>query len=692
MQKNGSISIFFTFAIVIILSVVLSITELARLRCQKLYLQLATNNGLESMLSLYHRKLYDFYSLYGVEYRTDEMLNEEYLNYIEPYFIDETIGEYINNWYIANFDKSTTNLVHEDLIIDTNLEKEILEYMKYDIVGKMISFFGKKINIDSQEDCKTIINECTNVFEEIEKSSIYQEVEKRYFDFSKDIKALENYIKKINTNINTFNQNISYCKSMSTSGTLGNGKSVVEKTNTMKSAIDDLEKHIESYMNKLDKFAELVEQKRQQYLDDKATGKYDFSEDIDLFIEEEFKRYKEFVSNDSEVRIELNSKENECKNIKNTIVEFANEVSSYVRALENYELAISEARKEKDSDLVKDLKEGKKEIEKDFSEYLKDVKEYIKDIKLSDCNIQVSKGNYTKEENLLNTLVGMKNGILLNLVLDSDIINSISKNDEYYKEYSILSTNNTIGINKFLLNEYSLNKMNYFLRNELESSVKSKSEAFEVEKLIANKKNDFSNLESIVTKILLFRVGLNVLSIYKSSVKRREARTFAYATFSGFTPLLAETMFLLIITAWGTAQALVDVKRILKGKNVKLIHNDTSWNVDIGSIFAIAGGEGLNTLEYDDDGITLNYKDYLRLFLLSERQDNINSRMVSIIDKNICKEQESFDFSKLAYSFEAKNDFICKHFFTNMIFVNAKDVTLFDEYSVKTNGYRSYFE
>ena len=55
---KGNISIYFVFAILLIMSVVLSVTEMARINCQKLYLQLATDAGLDSMLSLYHRKLY----------------------------------------------------------------------------------------------------------------------------------------------------------------------------------------------------------------------------------------------------------------------------------------------------------------------------------------------------------------------------------------------------------------------------------------------------------------------------------------------------------------------------------------------------------------------------------------------------------------------------------------------------------
>ena len=106
-RYRGSISIYFVFAIVLIISVILSVTEIARINCQKLYLQIATDSALDSMASLYHRKLYKYYSLYGVEYRTLDMLETEYLEYMYPYFMNEDVP--INNWYIADIDQDNIN-------------------------------------------------------------------------------------------------------------------------------------------------------------------------------------------------------------------------------------------------------------------------------------------------------------------------------------------------------------------------------------------------------------------------------------------------------------------------------------------------------------------------------------------------------------------------------------------------------
>ena len=114
---RGSISIYFVFAIVLIVSVVLSVTEIARINCQKLYLQIATDAALDSMASLYHRKLYNYYSLYGVEYRTKEMLETEYLGYMYPFFMSE--DRFIKNWYIADINQDNINLNIKTLTDET---------------------------------------------------------------------------------------------------------------------------------------------------------------------------------------------------------------------------------------------------------------------------------------------------------------------------------------------------------------------------------------------------------------------------------------------------------------------------------------------------------------------------------------------------------------------------------------------
>jgi hypothetical protein len=223
-------------------------------------------------------------------------------------------------------------------------------------------------------------------------------------------------------------------------------------------------------------------------------------------------------------------------------------------------------------------------------------------------------------------------------------------------------------------------------------AVKSGSTDLEVERLIAGKNTDFNNLKAVIDKILLMRIGLNVLYIYTHADKRQEVRAFTTALFSGFSPLLAEAMFILVLTAWGTAQGLSDVKKILNGNKVSFLHTEETWSVSLSSILDIARNGTSEVDDSNDRGFALDYKDYLRLLLITTRQKDINGRMAGIIERNIKKNQNNFDFNKLIYSLDTKNDFISTHFFTNFVFVPAKDITLYKQYKIPTYSYRSFYD
>ena len=248
-RLNGSITIYFTFAIVLIISVIMSVTEIARVNCQKLYLQIATDSALDSMASLYHRNLYEYYSLYGVEYRTKEMLETEYLSYMMPYFSDGDAD--IKNWYIAKTDEENIDLNYKVLTDENNFEKEIINYMKYKLIGKAIEFLGDKIVLSDEGDIEKLAEDAENLFEELDKGSIYSEVYERYFDFADDIRILENYAKGISDYIDKINIKINGIKTMSVSGSLSNGNATIKKFEALISDINFLRQVLNSYRNKM---------------------------------------------------------------------------------------------------------------------------------------------------------------------------------------------------------------------------------------------------------------------------------------------------------------------------------------------------------------------------------------------------------------------------------------------------------
>ena len=195
-----------------------------------------------------------------------------------------------------------------------------------------------------------------------------------------------------------------------------------------------------------------------------------------------------------------------------------------------------------------------------------------------------------------------------------------------------------VSANKIILGEYALDKFNYYNKEKNNEITNSGSERLEVERLISGKNSDIDNLKSIIDKVLIIRIAANVLHIYTHADKREVARAFTNAIFLGFSPLLAEAMFLAVLTAWGTAQAITDVKKLLKNKKVSLFHTEETWSVSISSILDIAKN-GAGDVGDDDKGVALSYKDYLRILLISTKQADIDNRMAGIIENNIKNEQ-----------------------------------------------------
>ena len=693
-KYEGSISIYFVFAIILIISVVLSVTEIARINCQKLYLQIATDSALDSMASLYHRKLYKYYSLYGVEYRTKDLLETEYMEYMYPYFMSE--DRFIKNWYIADFNQDNISMDIKTLTDETNLEKEIVNYIKLKLIGKAIRYFGKEIFINDENDGNKLLDEADSLFEEAEESNIYGEIHERYFDFSDDIKTLENYAKKIADYVDRVNLSLNRIKSMSTGGSKSNVGSTLPKFVELKDRIEKLYDNLSSFKNNMDDFRQVVNNSYARYQDDRASGNYEFNDEITEFIESEFEHFLSFVDEDSDMNKAVEEGFNNCSELVDVVDTDYAEIQNYYYEHEALEEQLRDARNQRgddyDSDEVQSIREEIRELTSEVSDYLKEIKENYEDVVMDQIDILVSNSEHRENENLLKTLIGFKNGILMNLVIDSDIVSNISREQIGYLSFDIMSKNNSVTLDKVLIGEYELDKFFYYNKELNGEATSSGSKKYEVERLITGGNNDYDSLKNVINQILLIRIAMNVLHIYKSSEKRQLARQFTAVLFSGFSPLMVEAMFLLMITAWGIAQAIADLKKLMQNKRVKFMHDDNSWTMSVESILQVVGGHIADVDENDDVGFSLNYKDYLRLLLLKTRQSDINARMASIIDRNIKDEQASFDFEKMVYSFYVENRFKCRHFFTNFVFVPAKDVTLYDEYAIKTNGYRCFYD
>ena len=127
------------------------------MRACKLYYRIANNCAVDSMFSLYHLPLWEYYHLLGIEFKDEEMLKDEYYNFLKVHNQDEN-GSPIDNWFPARLEKSSVSLNLETLIDKSNFTDEINDYTKIALVGKTVDFLGSNISINEASDIDKLSN------------------------------------------------------------------------------------------------------------------------------------------------------------------------------------------------------------------------------------------------------------------------------------------------------------------------------------------------------------------------------------------------------------------------------------------------------------------------------------------------------------------------------------------------------
>ena len=656
------------------------------MRASRLYLQFASNSAIDSMLSLYHNKLWNYYRIYGVEYKSNVMTKKEYNSYLTPYIYDSENSKYISNWFVAKYDENKSYVVIENLIDKYNIENEIVEYMKYGIIGKTIDLFNNKILIKNDEDINSAIDDIKNIKEQVDKKFVYNEFDKKYYNFKNEIVKLEkifnnicNETKKLNDNINNM--------VITVSTNLNTAKNVVKKLNDIETNLNNLSNYNNSYRDNQEILYNKVSENYDKYKNDLNNENIEFEEETKIFIEDEFVKFFEEASDNSKNMIEIKKIDNSIESIKNDFISiYRTKIENDISIIEDLmeQLRDSDLSSEDKQEIRAELKEARDDLKYDLQE-LKDVISTVR-IYLPDMH-KLYKSS--ENENILDKIMSLNSDIILKIVLSIEDYSNLDTNQINLNNYNIDSKNNLI--NKFLVNEYIIDFFNFYTKKDMNKITPSNSDKYEVEYILSNNNNDKDNLKSVVNRIFLIRQAMNMVYLFTNSEKKNIARGFANLLFGIFSPVVVEIMFILILTAWGMAQSVSDVKKILNNKRVKLLHDNETFDFNIEDLLTFGKTNELNNeVNEDDKGIALNYEDYCRLLLYTINSEDVNSRLTQLINYNIKNEENTFDISNTFYSINANNVFICNHLLTNMLFFKPNNVTLYENYNMEISAYGDF--
>ena len=135
-RTQGSVTVFLALSFAMIAALLLTIVESCRTVSERLFWQTAVDSSMESLFSQFHRPLWENYRIFGLQYRTDEDLSEEFYDFMKPYLSARDL------FPGSIREDGVSFLEHVHVTEGISFEEEVLEYMKYGLLDSLISFAG----------------------------------------------------------------------------------------------------------------------------------------------------------------------------------------------------------------------------------------------------------------------------------------------------------------------------------------------------------------------------------------------------------------------------------------------------------------------------------------------------------------------------------------------------------------------
>lgn len=611
MRKDGQITIFLSFIIMCIFSLILSLTESARMAGARFYYQTAINGAMDSLFSRYHVKLWEQYRILG-------MNTKEEMKSFEKYFKDFQETE---NWYIA--EEKEASVLEKKVLTDDGgqyLEAEILEYMKLGIWN---------MEWDS--------GSVTEIYKELQEARAVSQVTEEFSLLTKEAWSLEQCIEDIKACLDSIE---SQRKSGISELQKWDGRGFLREGKGLKKDLEKLPGLVSRYERKADDFGKKLNQAEITYEEKSAQ----MSEDTRSWIKAEIAGYRQYTDEAGARRKEIKDLVSGAefnKALTEETMEQAEEVMEYIDSWEPV-------------DEEEDLDEGGlwEPVIQHFSQFRSLTISFQSEIKDKE-----TKG-------ILERLKDTLNRGILEWVMPENREVSAGRLDitdfPSLKNQSSSKSGSEIG-ERLLVLEYCSQFYHNFCRFE------EKPVLYEMEYLWGGRFTDEDNLEETVKTILEIRWGMNFLGLIRDSSKRDEARLLAAAIagITGMAPIVEMTAYF-IMGVWALAEAASDVKTLLSGGKVPVMKSPEEWNLSLQGVIALgAGGE----LPAGSGERGFSYEYYLKFLLLFLEENRLYYRMMDVMQMNVRREDKGFRMEDSIYFLRIQQEMEGRHRF----FFSGKD-------------------
>lgn len=188
---------------------------------------------------------------------------------------------------------------------------------------------------------------------------------------------------------------------------------------------------------------------------------------------------------------------------------------------------------------------------------------------------------------------------------------------------------------KLLLEAYIFQKYGYYGQEKENAALD-----YQVEYLIVGKNSDIENLKTVVHKLLLFREAANAVYLYGDSAKRAEISAMAASVAAvALAPYLQPLLETSILFAWAYIESIQDVKLLLEGGKVPIIKSASDWQTGLNSILNFTPGSVSK-----DTSRGLSYWQYLSMFLLTKKENELLFSMMDVMEMDIRKTDYNENF------------------------------------------------
>ncbi len=160
---------------------------------------------------------------------------------------------------------------------------------------------------------------------------------------------------------------------------------------------------------------------------------------------------------------------------------------------------------------------------------------------------------------------------------------------------------------------------------------------YEIEYILSGKDSDRENLESVLKKLLAFRVVPNYIYLQGDGAKRAEAQALAVTlcTVMAF-PAAAEALTQVLLLAWAFGESIMDLRSLMRGYGVPLTKNGESWQLSLSGLMSLGSQE--SGQEGADTQGGMKYEEYLRVLLFLNYKQEMPFRVLDLVE--LCLRQE----------------------------------------------------